>query len=293
MNYMDKILAAIDEMPPFPRVVLRATVILEDPEYRVDDLVDVLMLDQSITANILRISNSAYFGRQRRVSSVREAVVLLGATELRNVLLAGGAFRAYSSGEPTGYSFYAGELWYHAVACAIMTQVIHGRFQVAGDAQMLFTAGLLHDIGKVVLSHFVADAYTRIDELVKTGNYAFQDAEREVLGFDHAEIGGRLAESWQFPEAIVAAIRFHHDPDMAPKGFRPSVELASLADALSLMVGYGTAVDGLAYRGPHYFIEERRLSVHDIEAIIAEFQLEMVRAKDMLELGERGEPYGL
>ncbi|MBN2232196.1 MAG: HDOD domain-containing protein, partial [Deltaproteobacteria bacterium] len=187
---------------------------------------------------------------------------------------------------PAGYSLYAGELWRHAVACAVMTQVLRERFQVPIDGQMLFTAGLLHDIGKVVLSHYVEEDYNRIEALVKIRRCAFQEAEREVLGFDHAEIGGRLAESWQFPESIVAAIRFHHEPGSALPAVRQPAELVSLADSLALMVGYGTAVDGLAYRVPHQFIDERRLTVHDIESVIAEFQLEMNRAEDMLELGD-------
>lgn len=283
---MDEILASIQEIPPFPQVVLKAMDIISDPEYSVENLTRVISLDQAITANVLKICNSAYFGLSREVGSLKEAVVYLGATQLRQLLLAGGAKKVYDQPHE-GYTFFAGELWQHAVACAVMAQVVVGHFKKSSlDSQMVFTAALLHDVGKVVLSTYVQQEFAHIEAMVAGNKCSFQEAEREILGYDHAEIGGKLTEFWQFPEPIVAAIRHHHQPEQAPKTHRLLTELVSFADSLVILVGYGTAADGLAYHMPHALADKASLQTVDVEILLAEFQQEMVKTSGMIGVQE-------
>lgn len=283
MKHMDEILASIHQIPPFPQVVFKAMDIIRNPQYIVSDLVEVIRLDQSITANILKLCNSAYFGLPRKVSSLKEAVVYLGTNQLRQVLLTSGAKKIYDRSE-NGYSYFAGELWRHALACALMSQVLVRHLRLPLDENDVFTTALLHDVGKVVLSTYVSQEYAEIEIMVKEEKLPFHDVERRVLGFDHAEIGGRLAELWQFPDSIVAAIRFHHQPGKVPKHYRLLSELIALADGLVLMIGYGTSVDGLSYHIPHLLIDKLKLKKDDIQFLMIKFQEEMDKAQEMIDV---------
>ncbi len=282
---MEEIIAAVDEMPPFPQVVQRALQALTDPEYEVSGLVDILKVDQAVTANILKLCNSAYFGLPRKVASLKEAVVYLGANQLRQLLLSGAASKIYEK-PSEGYAVFADELWRHALATAVMAQVLrrHLRFKI--DENLIFTAALLHDVGKVVLSSFVIDKYRTIESKVESGECSFQEAEREILGFDHAEIGGKIAEKWEFPPEIIAAISFHHEPSRSSKEFRLLSELVALANNLTVMVGYGTGVDGLACRGHDLLLKKLKVSEKDLEVILLLFQIEMEKTCDIAGLGE-------
>ncbi len=285
MSLMEEIIAAVDEMPPFPQVVQRAMQELADPAYEVSGLVDILKVDQAVTANILKLCNSAYFGLPRKVSSLKEAVVYLGADQLRQLLVSGAASKIYEKPNE-GYAVFADELWRHALATAVMAQVLRRHLRLKLDDNMVFTAALLHDVGKVVLSAFVIDKYRAIESLVEGGECSFQEAEKEVLGFDHAEIGGKIAEKWEFPPEIIAAIAFHHEPSRASKELRLLTEVVALANNLAVMVGYGTGVDGLACRGHDLLLKKLNIVEKDLEGIVLLFQIEMEKTCDIAGLGE-------
>ncbi len=284
MSLMEEVIAAVDEMPPFPQVVHKAMQVLSEPEYEVSSLVDILKVDQAVTANILKLCNSAYFGLPRKVSSLKEAVVYLGADQLRQLLLSGAASKIYEKPNE-GYAVFADELWRHALATAVMAQVLRRHLRLKIDENMIFTAALLHDVGKVVLSAFVSDKYRAIEPLVESGERSFQEAEKEILGFDHAEIGAKIAEKWDFPPAIIAAIAFHHEPFRSPKEFRLLAELVALANNLAVMVGYGTGVDGLACRGHGLLLEKLKLGERDMEELLLLFQIEMEKTCDIAGVG--------
>ncbi len=285
MSLMEEIIVAVDDMPPFPQVVQRAMQALADPEYEVVGLVDILKVDQAITANILKLCNSAYFGLPRKVSSLKEAVVYLGAKQLRQLLLSGAASKIFEKPN-VGYTVFADELWRHALATAVMAQVLRKFKRLKIDENTLFTAALLHDVGKVVLSNFVAEKYLAIEKMVEGGESSFQEAEREVLGFDHAEIGGKIAQKWEFPESIITAIAFHHEPARAAKEFRILTELVALSNNLAVMVGYGTGVDGLACRGHGLLLEKLKIGDRDMEELVLLFQLEMAKTCEVAGVNE-------
>jgi len=281
MSMIEQILEAVNDMPPFPQVVNKAMQVLAEPGYNVSDLVDIIKVDQAITANLLKLCNSAYFGLPRKVSSLKEAVVYLGSTQIRQLLLSGAAFKLYGK-QNDGYTFFADELWRHALATAIMAQVLHRHLKLKLDVNTVFTAALLHDIGKVVLSTFVSEKFVAIERIVEAGEKSFQEAEKEILGCDHAEIGGRVAEKWEFPADIVAAIRYHHDPTGVPRPYRLLTELVALSNNLAVIVGYGTGVDGLACRAQGQLLKSLRVENKDLEKLIVLFHEDMEKTFDMI-----------
>lgn len=245
MNYMDRILHRIDYLPPFPVTIARALTLLRDPDVTTDEITDVIKFDQSIATNLLRLCNSSYVGLRRQLSSVREAVVFLGLSHLRKMLIMTGT-RPYFESRRPGYEARTGELWSHALAVSIISARIEGYIRGA-DSDSVFIAALLHDVGKLVLSEFVEEEYERITDVMQSEGVSFLEAERKTIGSDHAEIGGRILDLWRFPVEVVQAVSRHHT--QVEESDTALDNIVRLSDMIAIIMGYGTSVDGLAYRG--------------------------------------------
>ncbi|MBI4642376.1 MAG: HDOD domain-containing protein [Deltaproteobacteria bacterium] len=200
MSLVPQVLRSLKNLPPFPMVAQRALLLLNKPEVSIQELVEVVKFDPAITANILRISNSAYFGLRREIHSLHQALLLLGTQELLKIIIASGATRLFSAPTP-GYFTERQGLWRHSVSCALMVDLL-GRELSLPDQATGFTAGLMHDIGKVVLSLFVEQKFHEIMEVVEQQGVSFQAAEKIILGVDHAEMGGEMARMWDFPDRL-------------------------------------------------------------------------------------------
>ena len=267
MNLVDCILNSAIQLPPFPAVIPRVLQLMEDPKSSVQEMVDVIQYDQSITANVLRVCNSAHFGLHRPVHSLREAVAMIGFDQLVEIIRQNNSAQLFSRACP-GYDLNDGELWRHSVSCALLSQIISIRLNQTPSSTR-FTAALLHDIGKVILSRFVREHFEEIRRLVREEGCSFSEAEKEVLGMDHAELGGRISERWQFPNAIVLAIRYHHSPLLTPEDHE-MVNLIYLCDFVTLMMGIGGGADGLSYHAHKEVLNQNQLGRRDIEQFISQ-----------------------
>jgi putative nucleotidyltransferase with HDIG domain len=268
MSVIPQIIKSLKNLPPFPLVAQRAMLLLNNPEVAIQELVDIVKFDPAITANILRISNSAYFGLRREIHSLNQALLLLGTQELLKIIIASGATRFLNCRTP-GYYTESQGLWRHSVSCAIMADLLSRDIQVSEGA-MGFTAGLLHDIGKVVLSLFVEQKFSTIIQVVETKKVTFQDAEREVLGIDHSSMGGEMARIWDFPDRLRLVITHHHLDKAEGRG-DDLVMLIHLADILVLMFGRDLGADGLAYTGYPEVLRHFHLRERDLERILLSF----------------------
>ena len=277
----DKILKSIENLPAFPATVQKVSGLLGDPDYSISELVGVIEYDQAITANILRMCNSAYFGVRYKISTVREAVAYLGRENLVRVVSAAGISRYYN--EVNGYYQEATRLWEHSVGVAIMSLILSKRIYNRADSS-LFTIGLLHDVGKVVLGEFVLDSFQQIMDLVTNHQYSFLEAEEEVIGINHAEVGAKIALLWNFPQELQDAIFYHHRPDLMTEGDSSISWLVYLADQACMMMGIGGGADGLAYRGLKEVVERFQLRQRDFEECIVELLNDLENAKELLSL---------
>lgn len=279
---IDGILKSIKQLPPFPNVATKALRLLDDPEASVDKLIAVIQYDQAITANVLKLCNSAYYGLRRKVRSLREGLVLLGNAELKDIILASTVAKFFHK-ENKGYDLAMGELWKHAVATGVMAKTISDRVDDS-EPPSLFTAALLHDIGKVVLSSFVDRYFEQIIGLVTAGDHSFLEAESAMFGINHAELGAKITESWDFPEDIVEAIRLHHRGEEASDADRVT-PIVYLANILTLSMGIGVGRDGLSYRGKEGVMKRYGLKSKDLQAIVIDFYDEYGKVEDILQVG--------
>lgn len=206
---LEHIVKSIDQLPPFPEAVLRVLEIAEDPDASAGDIVALIQYDPATTANCLKLCNSSYFGLREKVTSIQHAVVLLGTDTLVKLVIADCCrLSAFARGQQ-GYGLRPGELWRHSLASAMISQVLARRLAY-DDFHGLYTAALLHDIGKLVIDHFIADNFDAMFRLMQDKGYGMVEAEKAYFGIDHAEVGGFIAEAWRFPSSLVRGIRTHH-----------------------------------------------------------------------------------
>jgi HD-like signal output (HDOD) protein len=206
----DALVASAESVEPLPHTVARLATLVADPGSEIREITEVVSLDISLTADLLRRANSAALGGRSTITSVRDAVVRLGPSTLLSLTLASRLGGRMIQALPA-YGLQAGELWERSVAASIAAEVIRSRARTPVPAEA-GTAALLHDFGKVVLAkHFGNQILDTLAMAAATDGLDLVDAERVVFGLTHAEIGGTVAEVWGLPLTIVDAIRDHHD----------------------------------------------------------------------------------
>ena len=165
-----------------------------------------------MTANLLKLANSAYFGMPSKIGSVRQAVLLLGLKRLIQMVIAS-CVSALMDRPVSGYDLSPGELWRHSIAVTVAAEGLVKELNIEA-AEEIFTAALLHDVGKLVLGDFVQDDFKKIEDILSQG-ISFETAENMVLGVNHADIGAEILRKWSLPPELVNAVRWHHDPESA------------------------------------------------------------------------------
>lgn len=263
---LNELVAKVDDLPSLPLVVTQVLRLTDDPEATPEDLNKVITTDQNLTARVLRLANSAYYGFARRIGTVTEAVILLGFNTIRNLVMAASVSHILER-EVTGYELARGELWHHSLTAAMAARLLAREIRYRAHEQA-FIAGLLHDIGKVVLSLYVSGEFQEIIRRVQEENIPFMAAEAEVLGFHHAQVGGLVAEKWNLPRELVEAVSFHHHPGQAQVDPRLTT-ITHAADAVSLMLGMGVGVDGLLYPLDAGCLEASGLQPSHLEKVMA------------------------
>ncbi|MDP2360332.1 MAG: HDOD domain-containing protein [bacterium] len=224
---LDRI-ATLDTLPSLPRVVSEMLRLLAEDDYSVDELMALVQQDPALTARVLKLANSALFGRPRQIDSLHQALVLLGAKEIHRLVTTISVMRSFNDAFARGRTLDKEHFWAHSLGTGEMAARIAARFQLRFNG-VDFTAGLLHDVGKVVLDqHFHAEFRDCLDLSHRRGLPQFE-AENRLLGLDHAEVGALLASRWELPDSLHAAILHHHrfQPDETHAPLVACVRLAN------------------------------------------------------------------
>lgn len=202
----------IQNLPALSDVVSRIVSLAEDPKVSGDQVAEIVGRDQAMVTAILKIVNSPFYGLNRRVSSINHAIVLLGYRTVRNIALSTSLVNTFASGG----DFDRRRFWTHAVCTAAAAKLCARRLRDT-DAEEAFLAGLIHDMGCIIFSHYFDQEFALAIKLSNDRGIPLPEAERMVLGLDHAEAGALVARKWNFPPAVADAIEVHHDPKRAAK----------------------------------------------------------------------------
>ncbi len=279
MSMREKIQGVLDQLPPIPGVAVRIMEIVADPEFSTDELVATASTDPVLTGKVLRLCNSSLYGLSREIRTPGEAVAYLGTRTLVNLAIST-CVAAYYHGKSEGYFLQEGELWKHSVACGMACQKLAARAR-SPMRNVAFTAGVLHNIGKVAMAEFIPDQADKIRRSLAEAPRDFTLVEREVLGMDHAEAGGIVAENWNLPEIMTNAIKNHHSPpDIDKDG--DLTALVHIADCISMDMGIGTGIDGLSYRFHKRALSILGLDTNDLSLVKIELVEEFAKNQDLI-----------
>ena len=260
------IMAKVSSFPSMPGAAAKMLSLLNNPDISISQIEEILRFDQGLTANVLRLTNSAYFGFSAKIGSVRQAVVLLGAKRLIQLVLTS-CVHSVMQKSVEGYDLPAGELWRHSIAVSVAAEALVKELRIP-VADFVFTAALLHDVGKLALSDFVEGDLQKIEDTASPG-IPFEVAEQFVLGIDHAEVGALILENWSFPPEIVRAVQWHHAPDAVEKT-DSLIDIVHVANVLSLMVGNGMGREGLRYQPSVAATKRLGLKPFQLEKVVSQ-----------------------
>jgi len=223
---LEAIIKQIKALPTLPAVAQQMLSHLEDDDISLDDVAEKVAHDQSLAAAMLRLANSSYYGNNSKVVTLQQAVTLLGITQVKNLIRLTAVNHGFTTIHSHKFNFKA--FWRHSVATAECAELISRTLHMKHD--FAFTAGLLHDIGRLVLASCFPAQYDQVLTYRQKHDCYLLEAEHAVLSIDHIEAGLCLAEHWQFSEAICDAIRGHHQPDIS--GLNSIASIVHVADII-------------------------------------------------------------
>lgn len=261
---INRLVNAIDRLPALPSIVNKALNLLDDPNSTTKDISKVISLDPILTARILRIANSAFYGFPRRIKTIKDAAIILGFDTIRALIVAASVHKLFSN-ELKGYKVERGELWRHSVGTAMCAQKLASFFNI--DSDETFIAGLLHDIGKVVIDQLIDEEFNSIMKLVVEDNLSFIHAEELILGFNHAEIGAKVALKWNLPNYLVDAIKYHHEP-LNSRKLKKIPTIIKISDSICLMFGFGIGGEELTLNQRKSLSKVLKISTTHLEKLM-------------------------
>ncbi|MDA8141576.1 MAG: HDOD domain-containing protein [Desulfobacteraceae bacterium] len=234
-----QLIAKIDAMPTLPTLVGRVLTITSDPNSSADDLLQAIEPDQSMTVKILKVANSAFYSRVRKVADLKQALMVLGFQEVRNLVLASAVFNNFQKIRKVK-EFDARAFWRHSFITGLAAKGMAGPLKLA--AGEMFIAGLIHDIGKLALLTALPLEFVRTMKM--SGNYGLEGliAEKHVLGLSHTDVGMRVLKRWMFPNHLVVATGFHHQP-ATDDSLRVYPLVVQLSDFLAHIVAMSPDLD--------------------------------------------------
>ena len=279
----------LETLPTLPEIALQVLKLSGDPDAGINEYHDLISHDAALTAKILRVANSAYYGLRNKVSTLKMAVVMLGLEETTRLARAFSFLQSFPS-DRTGSRFDFNHFWLHNIA---VSEIIQGMSKRLGynDASDVSTGGLLHDMGVIVTASFYQNEFVAVVNKVVEERVNRLDVEREIYGMDHTEIGKELAVRWNLPEKLVEIIRYHHDPLSASPEYHFDVILAYMANKIAQYYGVTLIVEdepptNLAGDPNWEVLLENSLNPSRLTAndIIAASQEDIDRARDFLEM---------
>jgi len=234
-------LKEIDTLAPMPASVVQLATSAMDQKCSANEIAEIVEFDEALTANLLRLTNSVWGKTMTPIMTVKDAVVRLGTGHILKFAVGQQIARPMSSC-CKGYEIEEHGLWKHSVCAALAAEQL-SNYLFEPVPKLAYTAALMHDIGKILLSRYIdPNIIEDIRSIIKTDDLTFIEAEKKILGTDHSEIGGAIAEHWKFPPQLVTAISCHHDPDAAPDAL---LDIVYISNTVTKNVGVGLGAEGM------------------------------------------------
>jgi HD-like signal output (HDOD) protein len=282
MSSAEDLLRKFNNFKTLPHVAIRLSRLISDEECPIQRFEEVIKLDPSLVARLLRIINSSYYGLRTEITEISRAIIYVGMQNLRNMVVIEALKDVFTNGSDTD-TFSKRQLWLHSAAVSICSKMISERiFEQRGED--VFLCGILHDIGMIVEYQVVEDLFIQACKTNDSGSSTFTKNEREIIGVDHCTVGSLLASNWKVPRAIQRGIEEHHiaSPSVSPSSITGMIQLAEFFVARLNYV----SMPGMKVKLPPPLEAHVRESIDEYKALIRDFPDEMTKAEELYEMGE-------
>ncbi|MBI3594046.1 MAG: HDOD domain-containing protein [Nitrospirae bacterium] len=259
----------VSNLPTLPGVISKLNSLVENDRSSIDQMSHVISSDQTLSARVLKLVNSPFYGFPGRVSTVSHALILLGVNVVKGLTLSASIFELMEK--------QAVGLWEHSLGTAVIARFIAKELGHP-DLDSVSTAALLHDIGRVVLKVMFVEDYQKIQTLISARDATMLEVEQEVLNTDHAEIGSWLARAWNLPEKLIEPIAFHHSVERA-KEQKTVASIVHLSDVLVKGYGFGFSGDEFVSSIQQAAWEHLSLTDEKVEKIVSALEMELMDAR--------------
>ncbi len=270
----------IVNIPTLPQVLGKVTSMLQDPKISAREVAAIISQDQALVTRVLKIVNSAFYGFPRQIKTIDHALVILGFNRLKAAILTASVLEMFKGEEVVKTLDIAG-FWEHSLATGIMAKSLARQIRLP-DSEEFFIAGLLHDVGKLVLAFYAPEQYREVVEKQKAEDIFIREAEMSVLGFDHSVVGAWLFEKYNMPIDLVDVAGFHHNVTSYPGRAVQKLAVVNLSDMLARMLNIGNGGDPFVPEVSDNIFSMLKMDVFAIEAVIKGGLAQLESAADFL-----------
>lgn len=278
---IDSTISNLAALPTMPEIASKILNMVNNPEVSFKEVAEEISKDQSMTTNILKLCNSAYFNRGKEITSIDRAIVTLGIKELTGIIMVIAA-KPILDKFVIGYDIGKGELWKQGLMVANIAKKIALLKNRKDISDVVFTGGIIHNVGKTVIAIYVQSTYNDILNEVKTKNITFNEAERSIMGYSHQEISEKILEKWKFPAVLKAIVRYYSEPENAPEQFRAEVSAVHIASTLCMMAGIGIGSDGLYHQLSQAAMQTLKVTNADLEELFTKVPETVKQLQDIM-----------
>ncbi|MBN2073810.1 MAG: HDOD domain-containing protein [Actinobacteria bacterium] len=275
-----------ENLPVIPQIAMDIMSYVDDEKTSMKQISDIISNDPSLSAQILKVANSAFYGLSKHVGSLELALIILGLREIKNIIFMMSVFKLFP--HDIKFSFNKIDFMKHSILTAQTMKLLAGRFKINFESSP-FLAGLLHDIGKIFLDQHFHQQYMKVIKEVNKNKKFMYQAEAEVLGTDHAEVGAALATRWDFPEDIQESIKYHHEVGAAKK-HRLLTSVVHIADVMANARNAGLPYPsrGISITDDEgwkiLFKKKPGLKEFDVERILFEIDEELKKSEEIIQI---------
>jgi len=260
---IEEILKDPSKLPAMSHVVIRVMELLRDPAVSINQLATEISNDPSITASIIKLSNSAFYRASKPIRTVQEALMTLGIQTVKEMILVS-ASKAVLHKDLKGYSLDAEEVWVHSLIVGLLSSNIVEHKKIDLPKDLAFTSGLLHDIGKVILTQFFPYHILDIRNELKNMTTTFTELEKKYFGYDHQEVGVQVLSAWNFPAELIEVVGHHHNPQNAKK-FPLLASVVHIANTIAIISGIGIDIGGINHELSSFALQKTGINDSDLE----------------------------
>ncbi|MCH7719617.1 MAG: HDOD domain-containing protein [Planctomycetes bacterium] len=274
-------ISLVGELSTLPEVTVRIIEIVEDSRSTARDLHEIIKHDPALSAKVLKVVNSAFYGLPGQVASVDRAIILLGLSAIKNIAIAASIARLFKGGQLSD-EFSAKDLWKHSVAVGVCARLISKASGTVAGRDEIFLAGLIHDLGLLVERQAFSKQLAEVIERTKAGEGSFIEMENLVIGADHQGFGEALTTKWKFPRHLRATIGFHHNPDALSQELRKLGCLIRAADIICCSEQIGFYLTAAGEELTPELIETAGITQADVDVIRGQLAEEVAAAETTL-----------